>query len=178
MHNFAAFFRDFFSLKIGVFINFFHKNNLFFSVNGNVYRKSNPYSPILCSTTSRKVGMQLSHFAISTNFLANEQSAKAKLKMVQEVQIGRYKPRKWRRKRSIIKFRRPGTFDKHGRWQKLDNQNVGRRLEYGPFDYRSSFQKARKSIEIGWMGPPWPLRLQQSRMCPNIHRFAAAKLAN
>ncbi|CAD1468581.1 unnamed protein product [Heterotrigona itama] len=34
----------------------------------------------LCSTTSRKVGMQPSHFAISTNFLVKQQSAEAKLK--------------------------------------------------------------------------------------------------
>ena len=32
------------------------------------------------SSTSRKVGMQHSHFAISTNYLTKEQSAKAKLK--------------------------------------------------------------------------------------------------
>ena len=44
--------------------------------------------------------------------------------------------------------------------RKLDNQNVGRRLQCGPFDHRSLSYKARKSMEIGWMGRP--LRLQQS----------------
>ena len=71
----------FFSLKIGVLFNFFHTNNLLFTVNENAYRKSYPYSPYYAlSTTSRKVRMQHSHFAISTNFLAKEQSVKAKLK--------------------------------------------------------------------------------------------------
>ena len=73
--------------------------------------------------------------------------------MVQEIQIGRNKPRRWKRKRSTIKFRRSGTFGSCGRGPKLDNQNVGRRLEYESFDHRSSSQKARKSIEIDWMGP-------------------------
>ena len=38
------------------------------------------FAIILYSTISRKVGMQHSYFAISTNFLAKEQSAKGKLK--------------------------------------------------------------------------------------------------
>ena len=45
LHNYCDFFRDFFSLKIGVLVNFFHKNYLLFSVNENAYRKSYPNSP-------------------------------------------------------------------------------------------------------------------------------------
>ena len=41
----AFFFRLFLFLKIVVFFNYFHWNNLLFSDNVNAYRKSYPYSP-------------------------------------------------------------------------------------------------------------------------------------
>ena len=51
-------------------------------------------------------------------------------------------------KSSSIKFWRTGTSANRGRKRKLDNQHVGRRLQCGPIDHRSSSQKARKNMKI------------------------------
>ena len=61
---------------------FFYKNNLLFSVNEIAYQKSIIHirHTLLYHFEKGWKCMQHSHFAISTNFLAKEQSAKAKLK--------------------------------------------------------------------------------------------------
>ena len=57
------------------------------------------------------------------------------------------------RKRSTIGFRQPGTFSSRGRGQTLDNSNAGRQFQCGPFNHRSSSQKAWKGMEISSMSP-------------------------
>lgn len=75
MHNYCGFFSQlFFSLKLMFCLIFFIKIILSFQwkcVSKIIF-------VILYFITSRKVGMQHSHFAISTNFLMKKQSVKVK----------------------------------------------------------------------------------------------------
>ena len=81
MHNYCGFFsRLFFSLKIGVLLNFFHKNNLLFSVNENAYRKSYPYSPYYALPLWETLECSTVVSRSQRTFWRWEQSAKVKLK--------------------------------------------------------------------------------------------------
>lgn len=81
-------------------------------------------------------------------FWQRNNQQKPNWKMVQEVEIWRYQSRR-RRKRLTFKFRWPGTYGSRERGRKLNNENISRRLHYRLFD---PTQKARKNMEIGWMG--------------------------
>ena len=70
-------------------------------------------------------------------------------KMVQEVQIGRYKPRRWRRKRSTIKFQRPDFWHPWKRTKSWQRECWPKTLMW---TFRLSFVVSKSSEKYGnWM---------------------------
>ncbi|GFU53804.1 acyl-CoA synthetase family member 2, mitochondrial [Trichonephila clavipes] len=66
-------------------------------------------------------------------------------------------------------------FEIRRRGREPDNTNAGWRLQWQSIHGRSSPQKAWKSVENCWIGPPRALRQQQSWPCSNFHRVTAVK---
>ncbi|KAF8787865.1 Sorting nexin-25 like protein [Argiope bruennichi] len=109
---------------------------------------------ILCCTTLRKGGKQRSHFAISTNF--SERAHSAEVDAGNGLPVSDLATLAWK----ISYEGRPSDFDHRAflaameEDESLTTQMLAGNFNVGPFNYRSSSQKAWKGMEIGWMGPP------------------------
>ena len=135
--------RDFYILWKLVFCSFisficFYNNNPIFSDSENVYLKSYPYSPY-CALPLRKKFEWKSWFQ-QTYWWKNNRH-KPSWKLVQEVQIRRYKPRRWRNR----------SMNRHF-WQLKKRKKAWQR-EYWPKTYmstvRPSFVVSKRSEKYG-----------------------------